>query len=113
MQARYVQRGETIDYTPTADTLAGTVVVIGQIVGVTKLDLKAGEFGGLATVGVFEIEKDTTAIPFGSPVYLKEGKASVSADNGQTGGGKVEYPKIGVAIQAAVTTDHLAIVKIG
>ena len=57
MDARYVQRGDAIDHTPMADVAAGEVVVLGSLVGVAKLDIKAGEFGSLALTGVFEMKK--------------------------------------------------------
>ena len=59
MDARYVQRGDAIDHTPAADVAAGDVVVIGKIVGVAKLDIKAGELGALALTGVYEVAKGT------------------------------------------------------
>ncbi|MDR1591110.1 MAG: DUF2190 family protein [Puniceicoccales bacterium] len=34
-----MQKGESIDHTPVADVAAGDVVVIGNIVGVAKLDI--------------------------------------------------------------------------
>ena len=57
MKARYYQRGESIDYTPEADVAAGDVVRLGKLVGVAKLDIKAGELGALALTGVYEIAK--------------------------------------------------------
>ena len=60
MDARYVQRGDAIDYTPMADVAAGDVVVLsGKVVGVAKLDIKAGELGALALTGVYEMAKAT------------------------------------------------------
>ena len=60
MDARYVQRGDAIDYTPTADVAAGDVVVLSnKLVGVAKLDIKAGELGALALTGVYEMAKTT------------------------------------------------------
>ena len=57
MKARYVQRVESIDYTPEADVAAGDIVKLGKLVGVAKLDIKAGELGALALVGVYEMPK--------------------------------------------------------
>ena len=57
MDARYVQRGDAIDYTPMADVAAGDMVVLGKLVGVAKLDIKAGELGALALTGVYEVAK--------------------------------------------------------
>ena len=61
MATTFVQQGAAIDYTPGADTPAGTVVVQGDLVGVTRVDLKAGQLGALAVEGVFEFPKATTA----------------------------------------------------
>ena len=62
MDARYVQRGDAIDYTPNADIAAGDVVVLGStLIGVAKLDIKAGELGALALTGVYEVAKDAGA----------------------------------------------------
>ena len=58
MDARYVQRGDAIDYTPTADVAAGDVVVLAdKLVGVAKLDIKAAELGALTLTGVYEVAK--------------------------------------------------------
>lgn len=62
MDARYVQRGDAIDYTPAADVAAGDVVVLsGKLVGVVKLDIKTGELGALALTGVYEVPKTSGA----------------------------------------------------
>ena len=105
MNATYVQRGEYIDYVPAADVNAGDVIVQGQLVGVSKLDIKSGELGAIATTGVFDIVKDSNAISLGALVYWDGEKATASADNGQTGEAKVEYVKIGKAIGAAAAGD--------
>ena len=34
MKARYIQRGESIDYTPTEAFAAGDIVKLGNLVGV-------------------------------------------------------------------------------
>jgi predicted RecA/RadA family phage recombinase len=59
MATTFVQQGAAIDYTPGADTPAGTVVVQGDLVGVTRVDLKAGQLGTLAVEGVFDFPKAT------------------------------------------------------
>jgi len=58
MDARYVQRGDAIDHTPVADVAAGDLIVLAEkLVGVAKLDIKAGELGALALTGVYETTK--------------------------------------------------------
>ena len=62
MDARYVQRGDAIDYTPMADVAAGDVVVLAnKLVGVAKLDIKVAELGALALTGVYEVAKASGA----------------------------------------------------
>ena len=51
--ATFVQRGEAIDYTPTAAVAAGAVVVMGTVgVGVVPVALAANERGSLFVDGV-------------------------------------------------------------
>lgn len=69
MDARYVQRGDAIDHVPAADVAAGEVVVVGKLVGVAKLDIRAGELGALALTGVYEVAKASgTAFAAGAEV---------------------------------------------
>lgn len=72
MLAKYIQRGHEIDFTPKTDVAAGDVVIIGDLAGIVKLDIKAGTLGALALVGVFDIPKATgegTAIAVGAIVF--------------------------------------------
>jgi predicted RecA/RadA family phage recombinase len=72
MGAKYVQTGHSVDYTPVADVKAGDVVVQSDLVGVAKLDIKAGTLGALAVTGVFEFPKATgpgSAIAAGAKVW--------------------------------------------
>jgi predicted RecA/RadA family phage recombinase len=69
-QAVFVHAGASIDYTPAADVAAGDVVVQGDLVGVAKLDIKAGQLGALAVEGVFDFAKATgSAVTVGALVY--------------------------------------------
>ena len=56
-QAQFVQEGDAIDYTPGSDLSAGDVVVLSDLVGVTKRDITANTFGALAVTGVFDFAK--------------------------------------------------------
>ena len=69
MNARYVQKGESIDYRPETDIKAKTIVPFGGFVGITRLDIRAGELGALAVSGVFEVPKADIAIDVGESVY--------------------------------------------
>jgi len=72
MATTFVHEGAAIDYTPVADTPAGTVVLQTDLVGVTSVPLKAGQLGSLAVQGVFDFPKATgvgTGNPAGGLAY--------------------------------------------
>ena len=69
MTARYVQKGEAIDFRPETNIKAGTIVPFNGLVGITRLDIRAGELGALAVTGVFESPKANEAIDIGDAVY--------------------------------------------
>lgn len=104
-KAKYVQRGETIDYIPAADVNAGDVVQVGTIVGIAKLDIKAGALGALAIVGAYDFVKGTGAIAFGAPLYWDGEKATTSQTD----------TYLGIAIAAAKSEDGTvrAVINVG
>ena len=106
MKARYVQRGESIDFIPASDVAAGDIVKVGSLVGVAKLDIKAGELGALALCGVYEIATNGTAIEAGAVVSVDPGTGKVCAADAS---GAV---KLGHAVAAAGTTDTLVNVRL-
>ena len=119
MTATFIHRGDAIDYTPEAAVSAGDVVVQGDIVGVAKLDIKAGALGALAVSGVFDVPKPTgtnTAISAGAKVYWDaENKIAVDADGYATASGTgtasdmgydETLPYLGKAVQAAGDDDE-------
>jgi predicted RecA/RadA family phage recombinase len=59
MDAKFIQDGIMIDYTPSGDVDAGDVVVEGNLIGIAKSDIEADEKGALAVAGVFEVVKVT------------------------------------------------------
>ena len=69
MIAKYVQRGESIDYIPETPVAAGDLVIVNDLVGVAKLDIASGELGALAVGGVYEFPKGSAAIAFGKKAY--------------------------------------------
>ena len=98
MKAVYVQRGESIDYTPSANVAAGDVVIIGEIVGIAKLDIPANELGAIAVTGVFDMVKASGEITAGATVYW-----DASAKNVTTTAS--ENTAIGKAVAAAESAD--------
>ena len=83
MLARFVQKGESIDYRPDTPVAAGDVVVQDNLVGIARLDIPAGTLGSLAVVGVFDIAKDSSAVAAGNAVYWDaEAKKATTAKTG-------------------------------
>ena len=108
MDARYVQRGDAIDYTPTADVAAGDVVVLsGKLVGVAKLDIKAGELGALALAGVYEVTKNSgVAFAAGMEVGWNP------TDRKTVAAGAAGSVKIGHAVALTGASDPTAFVRL-
>ena len=79
MQAEYIERGETIYFTPETDTNAGDIVVIGgKRVAIAATNILAGTGGVAHTVGVFAMPKGAEAIAQGAEVYW-DGTACATA----------------------------------
>ena len=83
MLARFVQKGESIDYRPETSVAAGDVIVQDNLVGVARLDIPAGTLGSLAVIGVFDIAKDSSAVAAGNAVYWNaDAKKATTAKTG-------------------------------
>lgn len=82
MFARYVQKGDAIDYRPSAAVASGDVIVIADLIGIARLDIEANTLGSLAVVGVFDIVKTAAAIPAGSTVYWDAGAKKATLVSG-------------------------------
>lgn len=106
-KAKYVQKGECIDYTPEADVAAGDVVFIGPVAGIAKLDIKANELGALAITGVYEFAKATGAITAGASLYW-------DGENGEaTATPNAYYLGIAVASAGSSATTVCVLINIG
>ena len=106
MQARFIHDGKSIDFLSVTDVPAGSVIVQGSLVGITKLDVKANRLGALAVVGVFDIAKGNVAIPIGSRVYWDAtAKQAVLTATGNA--------PLGVAVAEATAGDTSVLVRLG
>jgi len=71
--ASFVAEGATVDFVPEADVAAGSVVVVGKLVGIAKFGISAGSRGSITVRGVFDVVKDpTTNIPAGTTLYWSQ-----------------------------------------
>lgn len=105
MKATYYQKGNVIDYTPTAAVENGDVIVIGTRVCVAGDNIEAGSVGALYVEGVFEMTKATGAITQGAVVYYdatNENITTTSTSNTQAG----------YAVAAAASADTTVYVKL-
>ena len=82
MLARYVQKGDSIDYRPTTAVAAGDIIVIADLIGIARLDIEANTLGSLAVVGVFDVVKTAGQIPSGSTVYWDAGAQKATLVSG-------------------------------
>ena len=91
----FIQAGENITVTSPIVAVAGAGVKIGSLFGIANNSAQIGEPLVLVTVGVFEIDKESTdAMTVGAPVYWKDSTSTVTT----TASGNT---KIGVAVTAA------------
>ncbi len=116
MKARFVHEGKAIDYTPGADVAAGSVVVLGNLVGFAKLDIAAGTLGALHLTGVYDVEKANEEITQGAATHYDadgdpyDGEAGSGAATTTSGGNTF----MGFALATAAATDtHVRIVCFG
>ena len=65
----FIQPGDVLDYTATADVAAGAVVVMGARIGVVVADIANGQVGAVRVKGVVELPKVTTAVAQGAELY--------------------------------------------
>ena len=107
---KFIHEGAAIDYTPGADASAGTVVVQADLVGLTRVDLKANQLGSLAVTGVFDFPKAGgagSAIPAGTLTYW-DAANTVATKNAAAGVNKL----IGKAVKTTVDADTIVRVRL-
>ena len=68
--AKYIQKGQTIDYTPKSNIGYLDVVPFAACIGVAAEAIEAGKTGAVSLVGVYELPAATgLAITTGDAVY--------------------------------------------
>lgn len=113
--AQYIQDGGDVDYTPVADTPAGTVIAQGDLIGVTKKPIEGGALGAISVEGVFDFPKVTTTgsgIAAGKTVYWDpvNSVATAALNDGATP--PVAYTMIGKVVAAAADADATVRVRL-
>lgn len=109
MEAKYIQRGETLDYKNegTQNITLGQVVVEEDKAFIAADNIPIGAIGAVAAAGVFEMNKAAgEAIAMGKTVYYDSANDCVTA----TG---TNNTKIGFAVSPAAAAADTVAVKIG
>lgn len=70
MSASFVQLGQAVDFVPSRDIAAGEILVCNGMAGAVKIPVRAGELGALHLSGVYDVEKDGSAVGAGDRVYF-------------------------------------------
>jgi len=79
MKAKYVQRGDSVDFIPSVDMEAGEIVRLGNLIGITKIPIAAGTLGSVSVTGVFDVEKPPgITFAVGESVFWENGGASTT-----------------------------------
>lgn len=107
MNARYWQRGETLDYTAEEAVANGQVVSLGNRIGVAGNDIAKGATGALHVTGVYIMDKKASEkITMGAPVYYDAAADEITATE------KGNVPA-GYAAATAEAGDAIVLVNIG
>jgi predicted RecA/RadA family phage recombinase len=105
---KFNSKGDTINYTPSADVAAGDVVVIGSLIAVASLGIAANTLGAVNVEGVFELPKAITgAIGAGALVYWDDTAEVVTTTEGTPA-----LTQVGYTVAAAAETDPTVLVKL-
>lgn len=76
----FVHDGDALDYTPSAAVAAGSVVILGDIVGIAPRDIPANTLGAIQVKGVFDFPKASgTNFVAGAKVYFAAGSGLATA----------------------------------
>ena len=111
MVVKFIQKGDAVDYVnPVADVAAGAVVVQGELVGVTRTDIKMGKVGSIGVYGIFEFPKAAgvgKAIAVGALTYWDAISQLATTDAG-AGANKL----IGKCVKGTADADTLVRVRL-
>lgn len=69
MEATFIQTGKSNKFVPSAFVPAGTVVVLNNLIGVTKHDIHPGHVGAIALEGIYAVVKAGVAFETGDYVW--------------------------------------------
>lgn len=98
----FIRIGETLDYKAPEDVKGGSIVVVGDIIGIPPADIAKDTVGTLYTEKVYALPKDNSVIEQGQRVYVDAGKIT----------GTVNALSAGIAWESAAANAATVQVKI-
>lgn len=99
--AKFRHEGDTIDYTPVADVVAGQCVKVGTKLGIADVPIAANKLGALRVTGVYEFDMDTLS---GAMAVADELDVNLTTQKAVAGGaGDANIQIFAAAPQAAGT----------
>lgn len=84
MATNEVQEGKVIPYTAGSNITAGSVVQIGQLLGVAVTDIAAGSTGAVSLIGVHTVPKVSAAVIAAGESLTWDVSAGAFDDNAAT-----------------------------
>lgn len=104
--AVHVHEGVTIPIVTDDEITAGSVVVLGKLVGVAKFGICPKSRGSITVAGVFDVVKDpTTNIPAGTILYWSKISHHVIKN-------QYQHSMIGIAVEDAPPSSLTVKVKL-
>ena len=74
----YIQKGDVITVTASADITGGSMVKVGDLIGIAVTDIANGAKGEVKLTGVFEVGKESDDIAIGAKLYYKAATGTVT-----------------------------------
>lgn len=103
----FIQSGHRLTFTAAADLTSGSVLVIGDYIGVVSYDVLTGEEGELSLTGVVSIPKvAATALAQGDTVYWDIADDEVNEDNLNPVAGTVHKAALAADTHVEVLLKH-------
>lgn len=115
MKGVYWQKGESLDYANTGNTVieANTVIDLKTRIAVAGTSINPGEKGSVHVTGVYEMEKSGNGnIEMGMMVYFDGNGITGNSDNGKTGDDKKTYTPAGYAAEDSAEEKVYVLVKL-
>lgn len=104
---KYIQKGENIDYVPTAAVEYHQIIPFAARIGVAQAAAEAGETVAVALNGVYDMKADNSVLSVGDEVFFDKVNGVITGTSGS------DTVPAGMAVAAKSAGDTVARVRIG